>query len=47
MPEPGKIEVDSTQAYLVYDLGFGVPETKPDQRVALIKKVKTFYTSAD
>ncbi|NEO77873.1 hypothetical protein [Moorena sp. SIO4G3] len=28
-PEPGKIEVASTQAYLVYNLGFGVPETKP------------------
>ncbi|NEP31312.1 MULTISPECIES: hypothetical protein [unclassified Moorena] len=24
-PEPGKIEVASTQAYLVYNLGFGVP----------------------
>ncbi|WAN70180.1 hypothetical protein BJP36_39700 [Moorena producens JHB] len=29
LPEPVKIEVSSTQAYLVYDLGFGVPETKP------------------
>ncbi|NEP27080.1 hypothetical protein [Moorena sp. SIO3I6] len=28
-PEPGTIEVASTQAYLVYNLGFGVPETKP------------------
>ncbi|NEQ57723.1 MAG: hypothetical protein F6K53_09975 [Moorea sp. SIO4A1] len=24
-PEPGKIEVASPQAYLVYNLGFGVP----------------------
>ncbi|WP_424098909.1 hypothetical protein [Moorena producens] len=24
-PEPGKIEVSSPQAYLVYDAGFGVP----------------------
>ncbi|WP_293109328.1 hypothetical protein [Moorena sp. SIO3I6] len=28
-PEPGKIEVASPQAYLVYNLGFDVPETKP------------------
>ncbi|NEO59451.1 MAG: hypothetical protein F6J98_03155 [Moorea sp. SIO4G2] len=30
-PEPEKIEVSSPQAYLVYDLGLGVPETKPYQ----------------